>query len=147
MLDSALWIQLRLALLILVTLAQFFPSGTGAIALKWHWQSCSQARLAWLFPSEIEGTIVPKWNWRRDCSQVRLAKIVPKWEWHKFENVSISFEKHIISIPSFFSVMCRNYQVITFKALNVVSMSKFDLFCLIHKIDFCLANVNLWVSK
>ena len=106
-------------------------SDTGNVVPKQDWHDCSQVRVkAWLFPSESEGTIVPK------------------WEWHKFENVSISFEKHIIiSIPSFFSVMCRNYQVITFKALNVVSMSKFDLFCLIHKTDFCLANVNLWVSK
>ena len=40
-----------------------------------------------------------------------------------------------------------NDQVITFEALNTLSMSKFDIFCLIHKVDFRLANVNLRVSK
>ena len=67
---------------------------------------------------------------------------------NKFENLSIQFEKQsIISIQSFFSVMGWKQPSNHFKALNVSSMSKFDFFCLIHKVDFCLANVNLQVSK
>ena len=67
---------------------------------------------------------------------------------NKFENLSIQYEKQsIISIQSFFSVMGWKQPSNHFKALNVSSMSKFDFFCLIHKVDFCLANVNLQVSK
>ena len=67
---------------------------------------------------------------------------------NKFENLSIQFEKQsIISIQSFFSVMGWKQPSNHFKALNVWSMSKYDFFCLIHKVDFCLANVNLRVSK
>ena len=67
---------------------------------------------------------------------------------NKFENLSIRLEKKsIISIQSFFSVIGWKQRNNHFKALNVSSMSKFDFFCLIHTVDFCLANVNLWVTK
>ena len=66
----------------------------------------------------------------------------------KFEKLSIQLEKQsIISIQSFFSVMVWKQPSNHFLALNVLSMSKFDFFGLIHKADFCLANVNLPVSK
>ena len=44
----------------------------------------------------------------------------------------------------------KNDQVIIFKALNVLSMLKFDFFfffCLFNKVDFYLAYVNLRLLK
>ena len=67
---------------------------------------------------------------------------------NKFEELSVQFEKQsIISIQSFSSAMGWKQPINHFKALNVLSMSKFDVFCLTHKVDLCLANVNLRVSK
>ena len=40
-----------------------------------------------------------------------------------------------------------NDQVTIFKVLNLLSMSKFDFVCSIHKVHFFLSNVNLQVSK
>ena len=61
-----------------VTLAQLFPSETGAIIPKLKQQDCPLVRQIQLFPSEtgtieIE-TIFPKWNWHH-CYQVTLARL------------------------------------------------------------------------
>ena len=67
---------------------------------------------------------------------------------NKFGNLSIQFEKQtVISIQSFFILIGWKQPTNHFKALNVSSMSKFEFLCLIRKVDFCLANVNLRMSK
>ena len=67
---------------------------------------------------------------------------------NKFGNLSTQFEKQsIVIIQSFFSVMGWKEPSNHFKALNVSSMSRSDFFCSIDKVDFCLPNVNLPVSK
>ena len=49
-----------------VTLAQLFPSETGAIIPKLKQQDCPLVRQIQLFPSETD-TIILNWDWR-DCS-------------------------------------------------------------------------------
>ena len=57
--------------------------------------------------------------------------------WAKYNQHSVAFQCDEI----------KTTKQIIFKALNVLSMSKFDFLNLIHKVDLCIANVNLRVSK
>ena len=67
---------------------------------------------------------------------------------NKFGNLSIQFENQsIISIQSFFSVMGWKRPSNHFQSSECFIYVEIRLFCLIHKVDFCLANVNLQVSK
>ena len=65
-------------------------------------------------------------------------------ELKKKENGDFSHIKQIINVTYSFE----NLKTIIFKALNVLSMSKFDFMSsLIHMAGFCLTNVNFLVSK
>ena len=67
---------------------------------------------------------------------------------NKFENLSIrSDRQHIISIQSFFNVMGWKRPSNHFQSSECFIYIKSWFFCLIHKVDFCVANMNLRVSK
>ena len=75
---------------------------------------------------------------------------------NKFEKLSIRFERQsIISIQSFFNVMdwkgpsnlFQSSECFIYVEISLLFFVFCCFFCLIHKDDFCLANVNLQVSK
>ena len=67
---------------------------------------------------------------------------------NKFENFSIQFERQsIISIQAFFNLMGWKWPSNHFQSSECFIYIKICVFCLIHKVDFCLANVKLRMSK
>ena len=63
---------------------------------------------------------------------------------NKSENLSIWFDRQsIISIQLFFNVMRRKWPSNRFQYSECFMYVKIRFFCLNHRVDFCLANVNL----
>ena len=76
------------------------------------------------------------------------ANLKANFNLNKFENLSIRFDwQSIISIQSFFNVMGSKRPSNHFQRSESFIYVKICFFCWIHKVDFCLANKNLQVSK
>ena len=90
------WYQVKIPEPLQMRLAQLFPSDTGTVGCKrhwndcsqWHLHNCSQVVLAKFFPSET-GTIFPKWHALLRLFSSDTGKIFPKWHWYNCSQVRL----------------------------------------------------------